>query len=38
MKSGALLADVTSIKKTPSEHMKKYAPEDVLVIPVHPMF
>ncbi len=38
MKSGAVLTDVTSIKKTPSEYMKKYAPNDVLVIPIHPMF
>ena len=38
MKSWAVLADVTSIKKTPSEYMKKYAPDNVLVIPVHPMF
>ena len=38
VKVGAVLADVTSIKKTPSACMNKYVKDGVIVIPVHPMF
>ena len=36
VKSGAVVADVTSIKKFPSSSMQKR--EDIIVIPTHPMF
>ncbi len=38
IKKWALVADVTSVKKLPSEYMEKFASKDVLVIPTHPMF
>ena len=38
LKHGSVVCDVTSIKKEPSEALKKYAPSSVLVIPTHPMF
>lgn len=38
VKVWAILADVTSIKKTTSQSMQKYARKGVLVIPSHPMF
>jgi len=38
LKLGSVVCDVTSIKKEPSEALKKYAPKWVLVIPTHPMF
>lgn len=37
-KSGSVILDVTSIKKGPSQAMKDFAWEWVLVIPTHPMF
>lgn len=36
IKSGAVVADVTSIKKFPSSSMQKR--KDIIVIPTHPMF
>lgn len=38
LKERSVVLDVTSIKKAPSEAMKKYSPKSVLVIPTHPMF
>lgn len=35
---GSLLMDVTSIKKDPTDALLKYAPEDVEILPCHPMF
>ena len=37
-KSGSVLVDVCSIKWFPANTMKEYAPENVLIIPTHPMF
>lgn len=34
----SLLMDVTSIKKDPTDALLKYAPEDVEILPCHPMF
>jgi len=38
LKEGSIVCDVTSIKKEPSEILKKYSSKWVLVIPTHPMF
>ena len=35
---GSLLMDVASVKTEPSEALKKYAPENVEILPCHPMF
>ena len=35
---GSLLMDITSIKKEASEALEKYAPENVEILPCHPMF
>ena len=37
-KEGSLLMDVASIKTEPYEALKKYAPENVDILPCHPMF
>ena len=37
-KEGSLLMDVASIKTESSEALKKYAPENVDILPCHPMF
>lgn len=34
----SLLMDMTSIKKEPSEALKKYSPENTEILPCHPMF
>lgn len=36
--SGSLLMDVASIKTDTSDALKKYAPDDVEILPSHPMF
>ena len=38
MKSGSLMADVTSIKEEPLNAMKEFLPEYVEYIPTHPVF
>jgi len=38
VKNWSVVSDVCSIKTFPYETMKKYAPENVLIIPTHPMF
>lgn len=38
VKPNSILADVCSIKWFPYETMKKYAPKNCFIIPVHPMF
>ncbi len=38
LKLWSMVLDVTSIKKEPSEALKKYSPSGVLVLPTHPMF
>ena len=35
---GSLLMDVTSVKTEPAEALEKYAPENVEILPCHPMF
>ena len=35
---GSLLMDVASVKREPSEALRKYAPENVEILPCHPMF
>jgi prephenate dehydrogenase len=35
---GSLLMDVASIKTAPAEALEKYAPENVEILPCHPMF
>ena len=37
-KEGSLLMDVASVKSEPYEALKKYAPENVDILPCHPMF
>ena len=37
-KENSVMVDVCSIKWFPSQTMKKYAPENCLIIPIHPMF
>ena len=36
--AGSLLMDVCSIKKEPADALLKYAPENVEILPCHPMF
>jgi prephenate dehydrogenase len=38
MPAGSLLMDITSIKTTPMDAMKKYAPSGVEILGTHPMF
>ncbi len=38
LKKWSLVSDVCSIKKFPSNALKKYSPKWVLVLPTHPMF
>ena len=38
LKLWSTVLDVTSIKKWPSESLKKFSPKWVLIIPTHPMF
>ena len=38
LKKNSMVLDVCSIKKWPSEALKKYSPKDVFVLPTHPMF
>lgn len=38
LKKWSIVLDVTSIKKWPSESLKKYSPDWVLILPTHPMF
>lgn len=38
LKQNSVVLDVCSIKDFPSKTLKKYSPENVLVIPTHPMF
>ena len=38
LKEWSLASDVCSIKKFPSNALKKYSPKSVLVLPTHPMF
>ena len=34
----SLLMDITSVKKDPTEALKKYSPENTEILPCHPMF
>lgn len=38
IKAWSIVFDITSIKKWPSEFLKKYVSKDCLIIPTHPMF
>jgi len=38
LKLWSIVFDVTSVKKEPSQALKKYSPAGVLIIPTHPMF
>lgn len=38
LKLWSMVLDVTSIKKWPSEALKKFSPKWVLILPTHPMF
>ena len=38
LNENSLLMDVTSVKEKPSKIMHKYAPENVEIIPTHPLF
>ncbi len=38
LKANSMVLDVCSIKKAPSEALKKYSPKSVFILPTHPMF
>lgn len=38
IKKWAIVFDITSIKKSPSEALYQYTPKECLIIPTHPMF
>ncbi len=38
LKKDSIVLDVCSIKKWPAKALKKYSPEDVFILPTHPMF